>query len=165
MHEAACRKLVSRARAHIGQARVRHETPRPRQGQLLAAFRAALASGRTDELATLLSDNVELSADGGGKVPAIPRPIHGKAGVLEIIATALRRWWSTYEWHATDINGSCGVLLFDAERLVAAVSFAYDEADRAAGIYVMRNPDKLAHLSAAPTSPWAVRPIRSRSFP
>jgi RNA polymerase sigma-70 factor (ECF subfamily) len=56
MQEPACRKLVSRAKATIDQAKVRHVTPVDRQEQLLAAFEEALAAGSTDRLSSLLSN-------------------------------------------------------------------------------------------------------------
>ena len=72
MQESACRKLVSRARANIDQDKVRHETPRERQRALLAAFETAVTSGEINTLATLLSEDIRLAADSGGKVADHP---------------------------------------------------------------------------------------------
>ncbi|NQD95888.1 sigma-70 family RNA polymerase sigma factor, partial [Pseudomonas sp. CrR25] len=121
VQEPTCRKLVSRARASLTQAKVRHNAPRERQEQLLAAFHGAIASGTTVQLATLLSDEVELCADSGGKVPTIRDTLHGKASVLAFIADALRGYWSSYEWQIADINGGRGVLLRAEGQLVALV--------------------------------------------
>lgn len=147
IQESACRKLVSRARAHVEQAKVRHTTPFDRQDELLAAFEAAVASGATDQLATLLADDIALSADSGGKVPAIDRVLHGRAEVLDFVAQSLRQYWGGYRWVAAPINGGRGVILEKDGVAAASVSFAYDEAGRATNIYIMRNPDKLARLS------------------
>jgi RNA polymerase sigma-70 factor (ECF subfamily) len=149
LQEATCRKLVSRARANVAQARVRHVTPVERQERLLAAFEAAIAGGGTADLAALLSDEIELAADGGGKVPTIREVLHGKAAVLGFIAETLRPYWSRQTWTVADINGSRGVILRQDGAAVAAVTFAYDEAGRATNIYIMRNPDKLAALHAS----------------
>jgi RNA polymerase sigma factor (sigma-70 family) len=78
IQESACRKLVSRARQNIEHAKVRHVTPVERQEQLLAAFQAAVTSGNVGPLATMLSDEIELCADGGGKVATSSR--HSTAG-------------------------------------------------------------------------------------
>ncbi|WNG33467.1 sigma-70 family RNA polymerase sigma factor [Archangium violaceum] len=146
IQESTCRKLVSRARASIDQAKVRHLTPVDRQEQLLAAFKAAVVGGDTAQLAHLLSDDIELSADGGGKVPTVLRVLHGKAEVLEFITQKLRQYWSAYQWSASDINAGRGVILHEEGLATVAVSFAYDEAGRATNIYIVRNPDKLSHL-------------------
>jgi len=146
LQEATCRKLVSRARAHVDKADVRHVTPAESQERLLAAFEAAVASGSTGPLAALLSDDIELCADGGGKVAALQQVLRGKAHVLDYIAQSLRQYWGAYEWVATDINGNRGVILRQGGQTTASVSFAYDEDGKATNIYIMRNPDKLARL-------------------
>lgn len=149
MQESTCRKLVSRARANIDQARVRHVTPPERQDQLLAAFEAAIVSGHTEQFAALLSDEIELAADGGGKVPATLEVLRGKTSVLGFITQVLHANWNGYEWVVTDINGTRGVIVREDGATIASVSFAYDEEGRAAGIYIMRNPDKLSALGGA----------------
>ncbi|XYI03563.1 RNA polymerase sigma factor SigJ [Sorangium sp. So ce1128] len=151
IQESACRKLVSRARANIAQSKVRHATPLDRQERLLAAFQTAVASGGTDHLAALLSDDVELCADGGGKVPTILHVLRGKAEVLGFIGRALHDYWSAYAWDATDINGGRGVVLRKDGSATACVSFAYDEHGAATNIYIVRNPDKLSRLAGAGT--------------
>src|SRR3569833_4196050 len=79
MEEAACRKLISRARTNIDQAKVRHVTPIERQKELLAAFEAAAFGGGTERLSALLSDDIRMTGDGGGKASVIGRVLHGKA--------------------------------------------------------------------------------------
>ena len=149
MQESACRKLVSRARANIDQAKVRHATPPERQHQLLTAFETAVASGELGTLAILLSEDIRLSADSGGKVPTTRRILHGKDEVLGFIAQTLQPYWDACEWITADINGGRGVILRREGETVASVSFAYDEDGRATNIFVMRNPDKLARLTEA----------------
>jgi len=149
MQEATCRKLVSRARLNIERSKVRHVTPADRQEELLAAFRTALAAGNTQPLAALLSDDIRLSADGGGKVATLLQAIEGKAAVLAFIGDRLRDYWADYRWIAADINGGRGLVLEKDGATTAAVTFAYDEAGRATDIYIVRNPDKLSRLDKA----------------
>jgi RNA polymerase sigma-70 factor (ECF subfamily) len=150
LQESTCRKLVSRARENIAQAKVRHLTPLARQEQLLAAFEAAITSGSTDPLAALLSDEIELSADSGGKVPTIQQILHGKATVLAFVTQA-RQWWNTYEWIISEINGHRGIILRKDGATTASISFAYDEDGAVTNIYIMRNPDKLSRVHEART--------------
>ncbi|MHA6492037.1 RNA polymerase sigma factor SigJ [Pseudomonas borbori] len=147
VQELSCRKLVSRARARIADAKVRYSAPRERQELLLEAFHRAIASGTTGQLATLLADEVELCADGGGKVSALRDTLRGKADVLAFIEHSLSRYWQHYGWQVSDFNGGRGVMIRAGDELVALMTFAYDAAGRASNIYIMRNPDKLAHLS------------------
>lgn len=149
IQESACRKLVSRAKANVDQAKVRHTTPLERQDELLAAFQGAIVSGATAQLTSLLSDDIRLSADGGGKVPATLDILHGKAEVVAFLMERLRQYWAELSWVSADINGGRGVILRKDGATIATVSFAYDEAGKATDIYIMRNPDKLGRLGAA----------------
>jgi Sigma-70, region 4 len=149
LQESTCRKLVARARANVDRAKVRHVTPVDRQEELLAAFEAAVAGGNPSRLAALLSDDIALSADGGGKVPTLLHTLRGKSEVLDFIVQSLRQYWAGYAWSGADINGGRGAILQKDGRTAAAVSFAYDETGKATNVYIVRNPDKLARLADA----------------
>lgn len=144
--EATCRKLVSRAREKVGHSQVRSVIPEERQEALLASFKAAVETGNIKPLSALLSEDITLSADGGGKVSTNPTPIIGKIDVLEFIGGKLSVFWRTYEWRPARINGLQGVLLFDQNHIAAAVSFALDIDGHLAQIFIVRNPDKLSRL-------------------
>lgn len=148
IEETACRKLVQRARGHVEQAKVRHVTPAEQQDQLLAAFETAISEGRTAPLAALLSEQITLRADGGGKVSAVAQALHGRDAVLGFIEQVLHPACRDDRWTFVDLNGARGVILERAGRIEAAVSFGYDEDDRLRDIFIMRNPDKLARLEA-----------------
>lgn len=149
LREEACRKLVSRARDNVQRERVRHVTPPDRREQLLAAFEAALATGSVEPLAPLLSADVVLSVDSGGKVPSLDRLLHGRDAVLDFVAHGLHRFWQPQQRTATLLNGGPGLVVRRGGTPTAAVSFAVDDAGAVTAVYIMRNPDKLARLGAA----------------
>ena len=144
--EVSCRQLVLRSRAHVEQARVRHATPPERQRRLLSAFAEAVATGSVERLAGLLSEDVRLSADGGGKAIAARRVMRGRAEVLRFIQAGLHRWWSTLGRDDVSINGQPGWLLHDDSQIEAAVSFGYDEDGCLVDVFVVRNPEKLQRM-------------------
>ena len=146
VREDACRKLVSRAKAHIDSTKVRHVTPVEQQDRLLAAFRNAVSTGSAAELAALLSDDIRLTADGGGKVPAVKRSLDGKQEVTDFIAQQLHDFWADLEWSVVDMNGNRGLVLTRDGITSSVVTFAYDETGAATGVFIMRNPDKLSRL-------------------
>lgn len=150
LQEATCRKLVSRAKANVDQAKVRHATPVENQNRLLAAFNAAIVTGEPTALAEFLSQDIRLSADGGGKVQTVLDVIEGRAKVLTFLAEQLHEYWADYEWVAADISGGRGFVLRDGVATTAIVTFAYDDLGTATDIYIVRNPDKLSHLGGAP---------------
>jgi len=151
MEEAACRKLVSRASVNIAQGKVRHVTPPQVQDGLLNAFREAITAGSTEALAGLLSDDIAVCADSGGKVSSIEGVFQGKGSVLTLISTQLARYWAAYEWLPCEINGGHAIQLRASNgEIAAAITFAYNEEGKATNIYIMRNPDKLDGLAFGP---------------
>lgn len=150
LQEAACRQLVSRARGHVERAKVRHATPPERQAQLVAAFEAAIRSGSAEPLAPLLSADVRLAADGGGKVTAAREVIVGPEAVLRFVLRGLHRWWADGTLERVRLNGGPGLVVREPGGAVAAAaSFSFDDAGRLEGIYIVRNPDKLARVDRA----------------
>jgi RNA polymerase sigma-70 factor (ECF subfamily) len=145
MTEPACRKLVSRAKARIGDDQVRYQPTRERQEELLAAFEDAIRTGRPGNLAAMLARDVRLTADGGGKVAAAAEILEGE-DVLAFLTARLNEWWAAYEWSFAELNGARGLVLKQGGKIVATVSFAFDRSDRVTDIFIVRNPDKLAGL-------------------
>jgi len=145
--ESYCRKLVSRAKIAVEQSKVRHQTTADKQQQFISAFEAAITEGETGALSALLADDVRLSADGGGKVATIREVLSGRDDVLSFIHKKLSQYWTGYQWQLRTLNGTCGVILTDGEAVVATLSFAYDENDKANNIFIVRNPDKIKNLA------------------
>ncbi|WP_020592427.1 RNA polymerase sigma factor SigJ [Kiloniella laminariae] len=146
LQEATCRKLVSRAKGQIDKNKVRSRTPVERQEKLLSAFQQAITTGTATQLATLLSDDIRLSTDGGGKVQALLETLHGKGNVISFLAERLYVWWASYDWVTAEINGTRGFFLQKDSEILAGVTFAYSESGDVTDIYIMRNPDKLRHM-------------------
>ncbi|HZE05856.1 MAG TPA: sigma-70 family RNA polymerase sigma factor, partial [Solirubrobacteraceae bacterium] len=75
------RQLASRARRHLKQQRPRFHTTREQRDELARRFFAAAEHGDLAGLEALLAHDVELTGDGGGKVPALSRTLRGRARV------------------------------------------------------------------------------------
>lgn len=146
VQEAACRKLVSRAKASLGKGQIRYQPEAARQDQLLSAFHGAIASGSTASLTAMLAEDVELCADSGGKASAIRETLSGVASVLDFIGRSLHLYWRACEWLPTEINGTQGVIIKADGGITASMTFGFDGAGRVSRIFIMRNPDKLAAL-------------------
>ena len=145
--EASCRQLVVRARKHVEAERTRFE-PDPEQGRaLLERFLAAAEDGDLAALEALLTQDVVLYGDGGGKVKAATEPVSGAAAVARFMAeiTRARRELGDFERSLVVVNGQPGRILRD-ERGVWDV-LAIDVVDgRVGAVRIVRNPDKLAHV-------------------
>ncbi|MEC5385762.1 RNA polymerase sigma factor SigJ [Uliginosibacterium sp. H3] len=150
---AACRKLASRARNHVKTDYARHEVDAEERDRLFNAFSEALGSLDVDALARVLADDCVMLADGGGKVSAVARPLHGGALIAQTFI-GFARLPTSQGWRlqAMRINGLPGCLVFDAAgTLVQTIALAPSatESGRIGALYVQRNPDKLAGVLAA----------------
>lgn len=145
--EAACRKLVSRARANVRRTQSTQTVPIKRQEELVTAFKTAIAEGSVTQLAGLLSSDATLSADSGGKVTAIRHTLEGAEAVLTFIAKVLSPAWRGTEVFASELNAGRAIVVREEGRTVAVVSFAYDNDFKASRVFIMRNPDKLSHVN------------------
>ena len=141
--EAACRKLVSRAKSNVDQTKIRHSISVQKQETFLNAFQLAVTSGEVSELTCLLAGDVKLNADGGGKVPTILKPIEGKDAVITFIAKYLKVYWANCQWKKVGINNSLGFSLKEENNITAILSFSYDKQGQVEGVFIMRNPEKI----------------------
>ncbi|MEX0299515.1 MAG: RNA polymerase sigma factor SigJ [Kordiimonas sp.] len=146
IEEAACRKLVSRARGHVSKEDIRHSPSKQAQEKLLRAFHGAIESGETDTLAGLLSEDIKLASDGGGKVIAVPKIVVGKRRILRFISRGLHRAWAGAKPVLTELNGRVSAIYTDDDGTISTLSFEYDKDGLGAYIYIVRNPDKLTAL-------------------
>lgn len=146
---AACRQLASRARSHVRSERPRF-TVEPEHGvELAQAFFAASRSGDLGKLRSLLSDDVLLHSDGGGKRPAALRILTGAEDVMKV-HTALASVFANHPSRLLRygrINGLPGFVTLEADGHVQTTALAIENG-RIAAIYVVRNPDKLRHLES-----------------
>jgi RNA polymerase sigma-70 factor (ECF subfamily) len=150
----ACRQLASRARGHVRGEKVRHQPDDATRQRLSMAFAVALRSGDLAVLASTLAQEAVFISDGGGKVNAVPRPLHG----ADRVAKALYGFFKLADMgqmriRQADINGLSGVLMCELDGTpLQTMALDYDDTGLIAGIYVMRNPDKLRHLRQPPVT-------------
>jgi RNA polymerase sigma-70 factor (ECF subfamily) len=146
--EAATRQIATRARRHVDDRRPRYEASRRRRDELAQRFFAAAEDGDLRTLETLLAEDVELHGDGGGRVPALARSLHGRRRVAGTLAAwiALGRRAGGVEVRHAEINGQPGAVIADADGGLIGVWSLDIVEDRIQSIRSIVNPDKLAHL-------------------
>jgi RNA polymerase sigma-70 factor (TIGR02957 family) len=143
----SARHLTTRARNHVQMRRPRYHASRRQRQELAERFFAAAELGDLRALEELLAQDVALHADGGGKVPALTRPVNGRERVLRTLSagmSGLARFG--VRMHVTAVNGQPGAMALDAQDQLVAV-MALDIADgRIQTIHSIANPDKLRHI-------------------
>ena len=144
--EAASRKLASRARAHVASGRQRARLDPDRQRALLTAFQDAIMTDDMAAFSAVLTNDVQLKADGGGKAAAASEPLQGRDAVLAFCERA-RAWWRVYRWTIVRLATGYGTVLHDGSIAVATIWFDSDDGEGLSKIYIMRNPDKLRSVN------------------
>lgn len=140
---AAVRQLASRARKHVEQGTPRFPASRDEHEKVVSAFSLAWRSGDLHALLGVLDENVTLTADGGGRVPAIRQPVHG----AELVAKLYFGWYRAGQgaWaRMVQVNGQPGLMVFDGQHM-GIMAFTVEQ-DRITSITIVRNPEKLRNL-------------------
>jgi len=161
--EANARQLASRARARVAEGRPRFEADRERAEELAGRFFAAAQEGELEALERLLSEDVVLHGDGGGKAPALARSLHGRARV----AKTLIAWGRTLgriegaTIRPVELNRQPGAILMTGSGEVLGV-WALDVAEgQVQGVRSIINPDKLARLGPVADTGKLLRELHS----
>jgi RNA polymerase sigma-70 factor (ECF subfamily) len=145
--EANCRQILTRARQHVRTGRPRFEAPAEDRDALSREFLAACDRGDLDGLVRLLADDVVFHGDGGGRVAAAPRPVHGRDQVGRLLGGLLRQAERRrLRIRAAIVNGQPGAVVVDRAGGPVTVVALEIAGGAVAGIYSVANPDKLRHL-------------------
>jgi RNA polymerase sigma-70 factor, ECF subfamily len=151
LSEANCRQLFRRARQHVGSRHPRFIATAREHVDLIMRFYQAAASGDMDRLVALLSSDVVLHTDGGGKAPALPIPIEGPDKVARAAVHGLRRLTSLHVlMRIVQVNGEPGIVSY-LNGQPQSVFTVEAMGGRVQAIYIVTNPDKLSHLPPPPS--------------
>jgi len=94
----------------------------------------------------MLAEEVLLTSDGGGKVSAALRPVHGRNPVARFWIGLMTRMTSEFSVEILEVNGRPAVLIRAPQEIGdSLVSFEMD-AGKIRAFQVMRNPDKLQSI-------------------
>jgi RNA polymerase sigma-70 factor (ECF subfamily) len=147
---AACRQLASRAREHVRAAKPRFPVSPAQGADLAKAFFDASRTGEVGPLQALLAQDVILYSDGGGKRIAALNPIYGDLNVARFFAGVAQKVPATgLTWRHEIVDGLPGIVVIDNGEVMHTMAFEIDDG-KITAIYVVRNPDKLKHVSVSP---------------
>ncbi|TQJ85456.1 RNA polymerase sigma-70 factor [Streptomyces sp. SLBN-31] len=151
--EPAVRQAAHRAREHVQARRPRFAADRARQRDVTERFFAATAGGDINTLMELLSPDVTLWTDGGGKVRQALEPVVGSKTVARWFAALGTATYQGIEpgrmrSELTWINGGPGVIFRGPDRVIATLTLDVDPEGRITTIHNVANPDKLHAVTA-----------------
>jgi RNA polymerase sigma-70 factor (ECF subfamily) len=109
-------------------------------------FLAALQNDDPASLERLLTDDVVLTSDGGGRVAAATVPVVGRERVSRLLFGLKEKGWrNIVRMDLVTLNGMPGIVTFNANGVQEAVAFEIIGGCIAA-MYVVRNPEKLRNV-------------------
>ena len=123
--EAACRKLLERARQNVATEKRMFSTSPEVHRRLLQAFTQAAAEGDIDALIAMLAEDAVMITDGGpggtrrGGVRNLPKPLHGSARIAAFVAATAGR--SQLESEIHELNGQPALVFYDEDVPFAAL--------------------------------------------
>ncbi|MET8494305.1 RNA polymerase sigma-70 factor [Streptomyces cellulosae] len=147
--EAAVRRLAARARRHVDERRPRYDVDPARRRDLTERFLDAAAGGDLAGLMELLAPDVRLVGDSGGKARAPLRVLDGADHVGRFFVGVAGKGLPDVSVRTVELNGGPAVLVLSGGKPDTVVQIDAD-GDRIRTVYVVRNPDKLAGLTALP---------------
>jgi RNA polymerase sigma-70 factor (TIGR02957 family) len=145
--EPSVRQIAHRARSHVQARRPRFDADDAEHREITEKFRDACAGGDLNAVMELLAPDVVSWSDGGGKVTAARRPLHGADHVARWLLGVLAKPQAVnVVFELVDINGRLGfVSLFDGVPIGALTLEVADGLIH--GLRIVVNPDKLSGLT------------------
>ncbi|HLJ34664.1 MAG TPA: RNA polymerase sigma-70 factor [Ktedonobacteraceae bacterium] len=144
--EAACRRSFSRAKLHLREHRPRFPASPQTHRQLLSGYFQAVQMGEMAPLMNLLSEDVVLWADAGGKIKqAALRPIRGRDAVARFSLGTRRFWPANSRVEQAEINGQTALIIYAGEHVFSVLTIEVEQG-RIQAIRIIANPEKLVRV-------------------
>ncbi len=149
---ADCRQIGHRARQRLMQGRPRFEVQPATVEKVVQEFLRACVGEDMAELLALLSPDVTLTADSGGKVSAaVQNILVGSDQVARLILGIFHRGVPVLTFHMVTINGQPALMACAAGQPVSVITFDVRDS-KIHAIYAVVNPDKLRGLACTSDS-------------
>jgi SnoaL-like domain len=110
----------------------------------LRKFAAAVEAADEQALLDLFAADATWTGDGGGRVPALPRPLVGRERIVKLILGYWRRYHDGEATiHLASVSGETGLCVRVNGQLTGVLSCEID-GERILTVHLILNPDKLA---------------------
>ncbi|WP_433508669.1 RNA polymerase sigma-70 factor [Nonomuraea sp. CA-143628] len=137
----AVRQIAHRARAHVAARRPRDVVSPAETRAALTAFHRAIETGDLQRLLDILAPDVVLLSDGGGVKQAALVPVVG----ADQVAHVLGRLNPEASLRLAQVNGHPALIVRLDGAIDTVVTVRIDDG-LIAGLYAVRNPEKLSHM-------------------
>ena len=143
--EENCRQHLSRAKKKLLDEKRRFTARSYECETILREFIYACESKNLDKLVKLLHEDIMAFADGGGKAPALSRPLTGKDHIMKVMIGGIE-FYRNYYKKLLLVNGLSGMAFYkDTLTSVpsALIAIETDADKKIVNIFYLVNPEKL----------------------
>ncbi|MGE7904658.1 RNA polymerase sigma-70 factor [Peribacillus sp. NPDC094092] len=146
-NEVNCRKIYSRAKRKLQNDLPVHPEDTKHVDLLAKKFIKASTTGNFEEFLDILTEDVVLVTDGGGKVLSALNPIVNKQRVSSFLKGISAKGSFVGELFPVMVNGQEGILQMKEGKPVKVICFEWDSKQKnIRKIFMVTNPDKLHHI-------------------
>jgi RNA polymerase sigma factor (sigma-70 family) len=139
------RKILSRARKELKTESLKSVVKTP--ADYLDRYIDTIRSGDTARLEQLLSHDVVLVSDGGGKAAAALHPLVGRETALLFLSGIYKKFYRNRTIEKAVVNHQPALLFYEEGRLTTCHVLELEDG-KIKRAYFLRNPDKLVSLQA-----------------
>jgi RNA polymerase sigma factor (sigma-70 family) len=137
------RKILSRAKKELAIEKLKN-APKV-SADYLNKYMDAIQSRDMKRLEQLLSDEVSLVSDGGGKAAAATKPLFGKKHVIAFVSGIFQKFYQFARFEQGWVNHQPALFYYEGDELVTCQVFVVENGV-IENIYFVRNPFKLKAL-------------------
>ncbi|NGO76495.1 RNA polymerase sigma-70 factor [Streptomyces sp. YC504] len=142
--EQSVRQTAHRARSHVQARRPRYEADGAERERATRLFLEAASGGDLNGMMALLAPDVTCWSDGGGKVTAARRPLHGADAVARwVLGVLAKPDYAAMTVTPTVINGDLGLLFGMDGATIGTLSYEVSSDGLLHDLRFQVNPDKL----------------------
>ncbi|MFB4298880.1 RNA polymerase sigma-70 factor [Actinomadura sp. NTSP31] len=154
--EASVRQLGTRSRKHVEARRPRFEAGAAERRAATERFLDAVVGGDLNRLMESLAPDVTMWTDGGGKVRAPKKLVHGVDLVGRFLSGIRDRPYEgvdpgAWRMRRVEINGAPALVVDGPDRPMSAITVAVGADGRVEEIHLVANPDKLRAIAEGRT--------------
>lgn len=137
------RKLLSRAKDQLQTQTVQktHSIPK----SYLEKYLNILKTGDTIALENLLSEDISVTSDGGGKATAFLNKIFGKDNVASLLQGLFQKFYKDTDIRVASVNHEPALMYYQNNQITTCQVLSLKNG-KIQSVYFMRNPEKLRRV-------------------
>lgn len=145
--EANVRQILHRARERLRDTKRESTLSPDTRARLLSKLSAAIKNRDNAALVALLEQHAQFHGDGGGKVPAATKPLHGGELVARFMLGVTEAYTADMSVDLVSVN-AMPALAWKLDGKLVSIMVIEASGDRIERVYNVANPDKLRHIAA-----------------